>query len=267
MPIYTKDNYFNFIPSNYRSNTGYIPRYNDCYILHPALSQTYPPGADATNKFITTPVIYFDTGALTEDESTLRATGGTWLRISMGNKSLDGYPTNLGTMSSRGMTLLVKYATDGNNDNAGDLKYSTRGNTFFVTNGGTFWITAGYGFALGIPAVIPGTTGATGTYTYYIQHCLHPSIGIGTIPPYEDRYYLWQVQFCFGHRVGSDPLYTGPGLIYDPVNAWADVISRGHSGGTYFQDFGGIGFPYTATVRPNDEPGPDPGNWAIEYTP
>jgi hypothetical protein len=224
MPIpITYDNYYEFIPSNWASNTGYIQRYNDCYILHPALSTSYPTGADATNQFITTPVIYFDTGVQTEDESAARASGGMGFRLNLLAKT-DGYPTTIPQMASRGMTLLLKYGLDGDANTAGNLKYSTTGNTYRVTNGVTGYITAGFGMALGIPARLPtGSTGATGTYTFFITNSPRGQ----DYTSFETSYYLWRVQICLGHRVGSDPLYTGPALIMDGNCAWFDIKS-GH---------------------------------------
>jgi hypothetical protein len=270
IPI-TYDNYSEFIPTNWASNTGYIQRYNDCYILHPALSATvYPTGADATNQFITTPVIYFDTGIATEDQSAARSSGGMGFRINMLAKT-DGYPTTIPQMAARGMTLLLKYGVDGDANTAGNLKYSTTGNTYRVTNGVTGYITAGFGMALGIPAKLPiGTTGATGTYTFFITNS--PKGNCYTY--FEEAYYLWRVQICLGHRVGSDPLYTGPALIMDGNCAWFDITSRGNSGGTYFHNFDGYAMPYDSNrvTHPTTDSGAgandaDPGNWPIEYTP
>jgi hypothetical protein len=264
LPI-TYDNYSEFIPSNWASNTGYIQRYNDCYILHPALGTTYPAGADATNGFITTPLIYFDSGIQTENESASRANTGMGFRLNMLAKS-DGYPTTIPQMAARGMTLLLKYGVDGDATTAGNLKYSTTGNTYRVTNGVTGYITAGFALGLGIPARLPiGTTGATGTYTFFITNS--PKGNCYTY--YEEAYYLWRVQICLGHREGSSALYTGSPLIMDGNCAWFDITSRGNSGGTYFHNYDGLAMPYDANrvTHPTTGTDSDPGNWPIEYTP
>lgn len=267
MPI-NANTYYTQIPPDFKGNTRYIPRYNDCYILHRPLGTTYATEYqnNATNKFVTTPVIYFDTGQSTEDGLANRSATGYLLKV----YQLGTNPIGIGTLATRGLTLLSKYGADGDNDVAGNLKYSTSGNTYILTNGRTYWITAGHAFALGIPN---GVTGATGTYTFYVKNQYTNLTAASPADPTE-TYLLWRVQFCFGSRDGTN-MYYGEPLIMDGHCGYADIISRGNSGGTYFHDFDNLAIPYgqsgftKARTHPSSLDGadPDPGNWRLEYTP
>jgi hypothetical protein len=238
---------------NYRSSTGYITRYNDCYILHPILTSTTPSGASVNNDKIVTTTIYFDQ-TQTTDDGTLPINNPIKVELTP-NSTFN--PQNLQALATKGCTVYYKHGQDGDDETAGNLRYNNVG-TGWTAGGYTFNFVKGHAAALAIRSFVNAGQSITGTYTFYVRNK----------EPQNLDEIIWRVQVCFGSRDGSTP-YSGTPYIVDGWTGYRDIISRGNSGGTYFHNFDALALGYTGPTRRDDGAvsGNDPGDWEVEYLP
>lgn len=225
---------------NYLGSTGWLYRYNDCYLLCPPLGSTLPNGASITNNKIVSPTIYY------ENQLNQTAGGvvmGNTFRLAVQQSALN----NRGLANMGGFTLFIKVATDGNDAVAGNLRESNTAGTAITGNNWPFTLSRGRALCLAMSGTGGAAGGLTGQFTFYIVNK----------EPQNDDELIWRVQYSFGGTSGNN--YPGGSVVqfWDPWEAYTDITT----GSTFFSNRDNLAVGYTSSRDAKDGSEPRPTTW------
>lgn len=206
----------------YIGATGYLIRYNDCYILGSSFSNSLPAYATTAKDKIFTPLIY---------------------RPSIANGSLDNINVRLQEdsrngltllgLANRGATLFVKIGKDGTEGAVGTLRELGTPIAVTANDRNIGQLKTGDAICMGFRSYTNTTPGLTGQYIFYIVNGM-------TANPCLDQI-VWRVQFSFGGRDGNRITGGTPPVLYGQLDAYTDSMS----GATYFRNTEQYAIVYT----------------------